>query len=140
MKRRSFLKNTGTLATITALIPSMGLKAIAENNIPENFQNFILKGFNDEQEESPSLVSDENGNLWMFSLRRMSYPEDKEIVSAFRFNENKWVETNPVTETKGKYEAPVAACAKNGQPIVAWTAINSDKWSINVSRFSEDGF
>ncbi len=140
MKRRSFLKNTGTLATITALIPSMGLKAIAENNIPENFQNFILKGFNDEQEESPSLVSDENGNLWMFSLRRMSYPEDKEIVSAFRFNGNKWVETNPVTETKGKYEAPVAACAKNGQPIVAWTAINSDKWSINVSRFNENGF
>ena len=103
-------------------------------------QNFILKEFNDEQEESPSIVSNATGEMWMFALRRMTYPEDKELISAFHFDGKSWYETNPVTINTGQYETPIAACSSDGRPVVAWTDIKSAKWIINVSTLNEDKY
>ena len=139
LTRRKFIKNTGSLSAIAAISPSLGFNVISDNN-PIIYQKITLKGFDDEQEEYPSIVSDGNGEMWMFSLRRLSYPDNKELVSAFRFDGNSWLETDPVTNEVGQYEAPVADCATGGKPVVAWTGIDSGNWTIKVSVFSENGF
>jgi len=139
IKRREFLRATGSIIAITGVTPSLAyaeFKGMAEDEI----QSFLLKGFEDEQEEYPSLVSNEKGETWMFSLRRLKYPQNTELISAFRLNGDTWVETDPVSKKEGQYEAPVAACARDGQPIVAWCSIKSDQWIINVSNFEEGVF
>ena len=138
LTRRKFIKNTGSLSAIAAISPSLGFNVISDN--PIIYQKITLKGFDDEQEEYPSIVSDGNGEMWMFSLRRLSYPDNKEVVSAFRFDGKSWIETNPVTKEEGQYEAPVAACATGGKPVVAWTEIDSGKWTIKVSIFGMQYF
>ncbi len=140
MKRREFLKNTGILSATAALIPSLGYTAIPGNNNPATQQNFTLKGFDDEQEEYPSIVRDGSGNMWMFSLRRLSYPENSELISAFRYDGKSWIETDPVTKSEGQYESSVAACATGGKPVVAWTGIDAGSWTIKVSIFGKNGF
>ncbi|MCD6354123.1 MAG: hypothetical protein J7L95_01095 [Prolixibacteraceae bacterium] len=130
MKRRTFIRITGATSAFTALMPAMGFKGFSEKDISDNYQSFILQDFKDEQEESPSMVADGNGNLWIFTLRRLKYPHDKELISAFRLNGDKWEEINPVTKKTGHYEAPVSACAFEGKPVVAWCEINSGKWQF----------
>jgi len=139
IKRREFLRAAGSIAAITGVVPSMAFAGI--KGMPgEEIQSFLLKGFEDEQEEYPSLVGNEKGETWMFSLRRLKYPQDKEVVSAFRLNGDSWIETEPVSRKEGQYEAPIAACAKGGNPVVAWSSIESDRWIINVSHFDGNGF
>lgn len=138
--RRKFIKNAGIMSAAAALIPSFGLDAMSGEDDLRILQNFILKGFDDEQEEYPALVGDGNGELWMFSLRRLPYPDNKELVSAFRFDGSSWNETDLVTKNPGQFEAPVAACAVGGKPVVAWTSIDSGKWTIKVSRLGKNGF
>ena len=103
-------------------------------------ESLLLKGFNDEQEESPSLVTDGRGEMWMYTLRRLSYPESTEFISAFYYDGKKWKETNPVTKNAGQYEAPIAACASGGKPVVAWTEIEEGNWNINVAIAQSDGY
>ena len=140
MKRRKFIKNTAALSALAAFMPTTSFSLIAGDDEMSKIQNFILKEFNDEQEESPSIVSNRKGEMWMFALRRMTFPEDKELISAFRYNGETWLETNAVTKNAGQYEAPIAACAPDGKPVVAWTDIDSGKWTINVSTFNESEF
>lgn len=103
-------------------------------------QNVVLKGFDEEQEEKPSIVTDGNGNIWMYSLRRNSYPENSELISAFQFDGENWQEKAPVTNSVGKYEAHAAACATNGKPVVAWTEVKGQEWEINVSQMKRNDF
>ncbi len=139
LKRREFIRAAGSMAAIAGIIPTLAFKGI--NGLSEdNYQSFLLKGFEDEQEEYPSLVCNQKGDMWMFSLRRLQYPQDKELVSAFRFVGDAWLETDPVSKTEGHYEAPVAVCAADGLPVVAWCSIESDRWKINVSNYDGDGF
>ncbi|NQV33509.1 MAG: hypothetical protein HQ515_12520, partial [Phycisphaeraceae bacterium] len=140
LTRREFIKHTGSLSALAAFMPSLGVAALSGNQIPHLSQSFTLKGYDDEQEETPALVNDGNGDLWMFSLRRLTYPANKEVVSAFHFENGSWVETAPVTQTAGQYECPVADCAAGGKPVVAWTEIDAGQWVIRVSRFGENGF
>lgn len=140
MKRRFFIKATGTLGALSVVVPSLGFNVFSERELKENYPPFILQDFKDEQEESPAMVVDGNGDLWIFTLRRLKYPQDKEVVSAFRLVGDKWKEVSPVTKKAGQYEAPAAACASNGKPIIAWCEINSGKWQINTSVLGENGF
>ena len=140
MKRRKFIKNTAALSALATFMPTTGYSFFAGDDELSNLQNFILKEFDDEQEEYPSIVGNGNGEMWMFALRRMTYPEDKELISAFRYDGKSWLETNPVTKKAGQYETPIAACSSDGKPVVAWTDINSGKWTINVSNFNENEF
>ncbi|GAH71444.1 unnamed protein product, partial [marine sediment metagenome] len=139
MKRRNFIKTTGTISALASLIPMTGFRSYLGNDTSE-LQNFILQNYDAEQEESPSIVTDGKGNMWIFSLRRMSYPLDKESISAFSFNGGDWKEIEPVTASEGQYEAPVASCAQGGKPVVAWCEINSGNWQINVSALGKTGF
>ena len=139
MKRREFIRVTGAAAAATGLIPSYAY-GYYPRMLKVEEQSFLLKGFEEEQEEYPSLVSNQKGEMWMFSLRRLANPQDRELISAFRFNGEAWVEADPVSKTEGQYEAPVAACAPDGDPVVAWCSIESDRWIINVANFEEEGF
>ena len=136
ISRRKFIKNTGILSATVAFMPSIGCNAVFDQN---DSMNFILKGFDDEQEEYPSLVGNRNGEMWMFALRRLSYPEDNEVVSAFKFIEQEWIEIGPVTKQMGQYEAPTASCAVDGKPVVAWTEVIEDNWLINTATLQADG-
>ncbi len=140
LTRREFIKNTGILSATAAFIPSLACNVISDKNNPSNYQHFTLKGFDDELEECPTIVGDGNGQMWMFSLRRINYPLNKEIISAFHYQGNNWIETDPVTKTEGQYESPIASCANGGKPVVAWTEIDSGKWTIKVSIFRDNKF
>ena len=139
VKRREFIRAAGSIAAITGIVPSMAFAGIKDMT-EEEIQSFLLKGFDDEQEEYPSLVSNKDGDMWMFALRRLKYPQNRELVSAFRFNGDTWIETEPVTKKEGQYEAPIAVCAPDGLPVVAWCSIESDRWIINVANLKGDAF
>jgi hypothetical protein len=139
MRRRKFIQIT-TAATIASAIPGTGFSSnLGEDALTIN-QSLLLTGFDDEQEESPSLVTDGNGEMWIYTLRRMSYPENSELISSFHFDGKKWMETEAVCKLPGQYEAPAAACAQGGQPIVAWTEKKAEKWVINVAIKNVSGF
>jgi len=138
--RRKFIKSTGILSASAVFVPSLGFTSISNKMSPDNLQNYTLKGFHDEQEESPAIVSNGSGEMWMFSLRRLKYPEDRELVSAFRYDGKSWHETIAVTKTEGQFEAPFAACAPGGKPVVAWTEKKNDDWLINVAVAKANGF
>jgi len=139
MKRREFIKTTTAasiaLSAIPVVVPPVikGGKALSLN------QTLLLKGCDNEQEENPSLVTDGSGKMWMYALRRISYPENAELVSAFHFDGENWMETDPVTKSAGQYEAPAATCATNGKPVVAWTEKKEEDWVINVAIMKADG-
>ena len=140
MKRRRFIKTATVASMVFPAIPMLGQSVkLKEKGLSLN-QSLVLKDFYDEAEESPSLVTNGNDETWLFSLRRMSYPENHELISSFRFDGQCWMENDPVTKSSGQYETPVAACAQGGKPIVAWTEIKGDRWLINTSRLDNDGF
>ena len=63
----------------------------------------------------------------------MHFPENSEVISAFRFDGKKWAETGPVTASAGQYESPAASCAPGGKSVVAWAEIKGNDWDINVA-------
>ena len=120
-------------------IPMSGCSEITDKKAFSINQNLLLKGFDDEQEENPSLVTDGSDQMWMFALRRISYPENTELVSAFHFDGKDWIETDPITKSAGQYEAPAATCATGGKPVVAWAEKKAEEWAINVAMMNANG-
>ena len=94
----------------------------------------------DEHEEYPSLVTNHEDKSWLFSLRRLSYPENRELISAFVYDGKAWKEINPVTKETGQYEYPSATCASEGRPFVAWSSLVNNKWCIEVSIGTSNDF
>ncbi|MGQ8335481.1 DUF3604 domain-containing protein [Sunxiuqinia sp. A32] len=139
MKRREFIKISST-AALSSAIPLVGFPRMISESSVNLKQNFLLKGFEDEQEEYPSLVTDGKGNIWIHALRRMSYPANAELISSFHYNGIEWKETAPVTSSPGQYESPVSACASGGKPVVAWTEIKDEDWVINTSMLTASGY
>jgi hypothetical protein len=139
IKRREFIRVAGSAALLAGLAP-FHLQGRSVKVKGKGHEHFTLKGFDDEQEEYPSMVWDKEGEVWMFSLRRLSYPQNSELVSAFRFSAGEWVEEAPVTKKAGMYEAPTAACAPDGRPLVAWSFLDSGNWNIQVSDFEGKAF
>ena len=138
--RREFIKTATVASMAVSTIPIAGcLKGKHLKTLDLN-EHFLLKGFEDEQEESPILVTDGKGKIWLYSLRRISYPENLEMISSFYFDGKTWTETDQVTKSAGQYETPVAACAAGGKPIVAWTEISGKDWKINTSQMNGKGY
>jgi hypothetical protein len=140
IKRRKFIKTTTLASLAFSTIPMIGCSLEQKKTALSLNESLLLKGYDDEQEESPSLVTNGNDKMWLYSLRRGSYPENLELISSFYFNGKNWIETDPVTKSLGQYETPAASCAQGGNPIVAWTEIKGDDWMINASQMQENGF
>ncbi len=140
MRRRKFIKAATVASVAFSTIPVVGCSASRKKKALSLNESLLLKGYDDEQEESPALVTDGNGKMWLYSLRRISYPANQELISSFHFNGKNWIETDPVTKSTGQYETPVASCAFEGKPNVAWTEIQGEEWVINASQMNENGF
>ena len=141
MNRRTFIRNIGLAVATSQILPAFSLNTHTVSKNPFSLLNsFTLKEFENEHEEYPNLVSDEKGGSWLFSLRRLSYPDDKELISAFVFNNGNWEEQAPVTPRAGQYEYPVASCAPGGKPVIAWTSIEDGQWVIRVATGEKEGF
>ncbi len=139
MKRREFIR-IATTASVVPAIPGVRFSSVSGEDPVVLNQKLLLKGKDDEQEEYPSLVTGGDGNMWTYALRRISYPENSELISAFHYKGKDWIETEPVTKVPGQFEAPVAACATGGKPVVAWTEIKNEEWVINVAHMQGKGF
>ena len=140
MDRRKFVK-TSTIASIAfSNISFWGCSEERRKDAITLSERFLLKGYHDEQEESPTLISNGNDEMWLFSLRRKSYPKNLELISVFHFDGNSWTENDPVSKLEGQYEAPVAACALGGKPTIAWTEIVQDEWLIKTAQMGDNGF
>ena len=83
MKRRKFIKSTGIISASTLVLPSLGFNLLSAKEKNIELLSFTLKGFDEEHEENPTLVGDGNGEMWMFSLRRLYYPKDTELISSY---------------------------------------------------------
>jgi len=83
-------------------------------------ESLSLKGYEDEQEEYASIVTDGSGNIWTYAQRRIHSPQNGELISAFYFDGINWVETDPVTKSAGMDEAPATSYACNGIPITVF--------------------
>jgi len=121
-----------TLASLVAAHENEKKSEISKNS------PMVLKDFNESQEENPQLVSDGNGSMWLFSLRRNEYPKNSEVISAFKYLDKKWIEIEDVTKQAGMYETQTSACAADGQPVVAWAEKKGETWDINVSVMEEN--
>ncbi len=140
MKRRKFIRNSMLFSASTFMVPVIGCSSKGSNQIPfEMLASLQLTDFEDEQDESPLLFQNKN-NTFLTTLRRMEYPSDQEIISLFKLENGNWKEQNPVTKTAGSYEAISADCHLNGEPAVAWAAINDGQWLINVSTRENGNF
>jgi len=139
MKRRKFIKTTTVSSIALSTMGLAGFSATKEQKPLSINQSLLLTGLNEEQEENPSLVTDGSDEMWMFALRRISYPENAELISAFHFDGINWKETDAVTRLAAEYEAHVAACATGGKPVVAWTEKKEEDWVINVAMMKADG-
>lgn len=133
MKRRSFIRKIGVLSTSVSLSPAFKLNIKDKPQHFSQIQHLSLKEFEDEHEEYPSLVTDHRGQSWLFSLRRLPYPQSKEYISAFLYQGNSWKELEPVTKVAGQYEYPTSACAPGGSPVVAWARLKNNQWCIEAS-------
>ena len=141
MKRRTFIRSVGALSTMVGISPVMAWnneQAVAPHF--NHLQAFSLKEFEDEHEEYPTLVTNHQGQSWMFSLRRLPFPEDKELISAFKLEGDIWKEIKPISQEAGQYEYPTAVCAPQGFPVIAWTSFINNQWTIEASVGSNAGF
>ncbi len=152
MKRRHFIRTLG-LAGLTHGLAGKALAseaccsihaayAASTGSIPtlKLLQSLTLTEFQKEQEEGPCLVTDGAGGEWLFSLRRLPYPKDAELISCFANADGDWVEMDPVTSQAGKYEAMTASCCRGGDPVVAWSRKDGNDWSIMAARKYGAGF
>jgi len=142
MKRRVFLKNLGAASTLVVLSPNaFSQSIIKKENLPLLLSDFSLTEFGRDQEENPSVVSNMRGDTWLFSLRRLAYPSEKETISCFYFGGEEWKEQSPVTAIEGFYETPCSACAEGGKPVVAWIEIGKDQhWDVYASTYKLTDF
>jgi hypothetical protein len=142
MKRRAFLKNLGVASTIVVLSPNTFSQSLTKKEkLPLLLSDFSLTEFDNNQEENPVIVSNMKGETWLFSLRRLAYPEEKESISCFYLKGEEWEEQSSVTDVEGFYETPCSACPEGGKPVVAWIEIDEDQhWDVYASTFDLTGF
>lgn len=98
---------------------------------------FSLNGFDDEQEEYPRLVTNGKGQSWMFSLRRLPFPQNKEEIACYQLVNGRWLESGTASTKSGQFENPTAVCLPGGEPIVAWNSIADGRWDIQLTQFEK---
>ena len=136
MKRREFVRNL-SLASIAITAGTMrGFGAgLNTTNAFSLLDTFSLNGFSDEQEEYPRLVTNGKGESWMFSLRRLPFPQNKEEIACYKLVNGKWQDSGTASTKSGQFENPTSVCLPGGEPIVAWNSITDGKWDVQLSQF-----
>lgn len=138
MKRRSFIKHGALLSAGSLLTQRICAREVRTQACSQSIGDFglfqllersSLTDFESAQDEEPILFGNQKDS-WLATLRRLDYPEDREIISLFRLDGDNWIETNPITAEPGQYEALTAACYPGGSPIVAWTESKNHEWLI----------
>ena len=136
MKRRSFVKN---MSLVSLAISAGALKSFGSNIMKEaSFSlrdTYTLKGLDDETEEYPKLVSNGEGENWLFTLRRIPYPQNKEDIACYKQVNGNWEEAGTASLKSGQYENPAALCLPGEEPIVTWNMIQDKKWNVIVTRY-----
>jgi len=137
MERREFVKNLSFISVGFSAVPFFHINHSCSGAIyfkPEEL--FSLRGNKNEKEESPVLVTNKSGDNWLFALRRLPYPENREVIGCYKQNINSWVEIDPVSLKEGQYENPSAVCLPGGEPVVAWNSIMEEgDWSVEVVSY-----
>ena len=139
MIRRDFIKNTSLLSLGFPALVNLSCSAVNSSLPFELSTSLKLTNFDDEQEENPTLITDNNGKTWMVSLRRAAFPSDKEQVAFYHKEGDSWKEIENISIPEGYYEAPHAACAPKGEPLISWSEKNNDDWFINVAFLGKEG-
>lgn len=140
LKRRQFLKRTALFSAASVLLPRLGMSASIQGSQPfKVLQDLYLTDFSDEQDESPILFGNSH-HSWLTTLRRLEYPENREIISLFTLRDGTWKEVAPVTPKQGEFESVAADCHEHGEPLVAWTEIRDGQWLIQASRGNHGEF
>jgi hypothetical protein len=136
MKRREFVRNMSmaSLAVSTGVLNSFGRNR-AMNSTFTLQETFSLDSFEDEIEEYPSLVSNSQGDNWLFSLRRLPYPNIKEEIACYRFINGSWKESGSASSIPGEYEYPTAVCLPGKEPLVAWINCSGGIWSVQTTQY-----
>jgi hypothetical protein len=139
MKRREFVKNLSltSLAISAGVVYELSGKTISDSSFTL-LDTFSLNSFDDEQEEYPCLVTNGEGEHWMFSLRRLPYPLNKEEIACYKMVNGKWQEAGTASSESGEYENPVALCLPGEEPMVAWNRINDGKWEVQVTQYKDE--
>ncbi|WP_319589327.1 DUF3604 domain-containing protein [uncultured Draconibacterium sp.] len=136
MKRRQFVRNISltSLAVSAGVLNSFGNQLHGKSAM-SLIDTFSLNGFDDETEEYPNLVTNGEGDNWMFSLRRLPYPKSQEEIACYKTVTGKWQEAGTASLKAGQYENPTALCLPEKQPVVAWNRIKDGKWDIQVTQY-----
>ncbi len=137
MHRRQFLKSTACISATAILFPRDLLGATGAEPY-QRLEQLYLSDFANEQHEAPILLN--NGKrAWLTALRRRDFPAESESIPVFVAAGGKWTETTAAI-ADGHYEALTADCARAGEPIIAWTAIEGGRWLIKVAMHDQGKF
>jgi hypothetical protein len=139
MKRRQFLKQTALFSASAALMPRLGYSQAKTPRPFELVNHMYLTDFCHEQDETPILFGNRQRS-WLTTLRRLEYPEHREIISLFELEGGNWKEANPVTAEPGQFEAISADCAIDGEPLVTWTEMRNGQWLIQAALWGYGKF
>jgi hypothetical protein len=140
IKRRQFLKRTILFSASSIVLPRLGFAQTAQEPQPYKvLKDLFLTDFCDQQDESPILFGN-SLNSWLTTLRRVEYPENREIISLFKLEKGNWKEITPVTPEPGEFEAVAADCAPTGEPLVVWTETRDGHWLIQAARGHDGKF
>lgn len=63
------------IVAIVAAILTTGFTLNAKEKLDSIPQKYVLKNVDNQQEESPSLVSDGKSKMWIYTLRRIEFPK-----------------------------------------------------------------
>ena len=136
MKRREFVRNLSLASVVISTGTMRGFSTGLKNaDAFSSLNTFSLNGFADEQEEYPRLVTNGSGESWMFSIRRLPFPQNKEEIACYKLVNGKWQDTGTASTKSGQFENPTAVCLPGGEPIVAWNSITNGKWDVQLSQF-----
>jgi hypothetical protein len=94
--------------------------------------HLCLTDFCHEQDEAPVLFGNRQRSF-LTTLRRLEYPENREIISLFELEGGNWKEAKPVTTEPGQFETISADCAAEGEPLIAWTEMRDGHWLVQAA-------
>ena len=81
IKRREFIKTAALASFALSTMPMASCSADPKKKALSLNDKLMLKGFDNEQEEYPSLVTDGSGKMWMYALRRFEFPANDETIA-----------------------------------------------------------
>ena len=83
-ERREFIKAAALASIALSTMPMAACSVDPKKKALSLNEKLMLKGFDNEQEEYPSLVTHGSGKMWMHALRRFEFPANDETISAIQ--------------------------------------------------------